>query len=376
MKFPTAQMPDIAANYPNTSIIMAKVVIFLISLLLLIACNNRLSEKPHSDIDSATKKVEEKSLMNLGGEKQYVEITGESDKNPVLLFIHGGPGWPQTAQLRYFNAGLTKAFTLATWDQRGAGKSFLYNPAPGNMSLNQIVSDAHELTEFLKNKFKQKKIFLAGFSWGSIVGFTLAQKYPQDYIAYAGISQVINMKQGMAITQNWLADRAREKNDTETLKTVKRLHKGDSSLCNSSLGCFMKQYELVTKYNGAVFNPASELETEKAMTIYDDYKNYDWNKGFDYSAHQLEKDMFSVDFSNITKIDIPVYFMSGRHDWNVPAVLTEKFYQKLQAPYKEIIWFENSGHGPLEEEPEKFNSIMIEKLLSAPGLARIQSENK
>jgi proline iminopeptidase len=343
---------------------MKKVVILLILLLLLFACNNRQSNKSGTDSDSTTKKVEEKSLMNLGGEKQYVEITSESAKNPVLLFIHGGPGWPQTPQLRYFNSDLTKTFTLVTWDQRGCGKSYLNDSIAGNITLDQIVSDAYELTQFLKEKFKQQKIFLAGFSWGSSVGFTLARKHPEDYIAYIGISQVVNMKQGMEVTQKWLSERAMEKNDTATLKILKRLQQGDSNLCKNPLDCFVKQYELVTKYSGAVFNPKSDQEVEKAMSKYDDYKNYDWNKGFFYSARHLEKDIFSTDFSDVTKIDIPVYFIAGRHDWNIPAVLAEEFLKKLHAPYKEIIWFENSGHGPLEEEPGKFNTIMAEKLIT------------
>ena len=80
---------------------MRKVVLILSSCLLLIACNNK---QPNiTTVDQANKKVDVKSFMLLGVEKQYVEITGESDKNPVLLFIHGGPGWPQTPQLRYFN---------------------------------------------------------------------------------------------------------------------------------------------------------------------------------------------------------------------------------------------------------------------------------
>lgn len=332
---------------------MKKTFIFLISLSLLLACTNR----------QPAKKVEEKSLLNLGGEKQYVEITAESDKNPVLLFIHGGPGWPQTPQLRYFNSGLTKSFILVTWDQRGCGKSYLHDSTASNLTLDQIVADAHELTQFLKEKFKQQKIFLVGFSWGSAVGLTLAKKYPGDYLAYTGISQVINMKQGMEVTQEWLAERAKEKNDTATLKILKRLNQKDSSLCNNPLDCFMKQYELLAKYNGAVFNAKNNQEVEKAMIRYDDYKNYDWNKGFLYSARLLEKDLFSTDFSTVKQIDIPVYFIAGRHDWNVPAVLVEKFVNNLAAPHKEIIWFENSGHGPLEEEPEKFNRTIIEKLV-------------
>lgn len=342
---------------------MIRVVTFLTSLLLLAACNNQQSNKQDTGIDSASKKVEEKYLMNLGGEKQYVEITGASDKNPVLLFIHGGPGWPQMPQLRYFNSDLTKAFTVATWDQRGCGLSYMNDSLAGNITLDQIVADAYELTQMLKKKFKQEKRFLAGFSWGSNVGLTLALKHPEDYAAYIGISQVVNMQEGMEVTQQWLSEKAKENNDTATLHILKRLEKGDSSLCKTPLDCFIKQYELVSKYHGAVFNPRSDTTVAQAMTQYDDYKNYDWNKGFYYSAASLEKDVFATDFSNVTSIDIPVYFIAGRHDWNVPAVLVEAFVKKLQAPHKEIIWFENSGHGPLEEEPEKFNSVMVEKLI-------------
>lgn len=342
---------------------MKKNILFFLLLLFLFSCNTQQIRNSDTNRNVNPKKVEEKFWMNLGNEKQYVEIAGESDINPVLLFIHGGPGWPQTPQLRYFNSGLTKAFTLATWDQRGSGKSYRYDSIVENLTLEQIVSDAHELTQFLKEKFKQKKIFLAGFSWGSNIGLMLVQKYPEDYQAYVGISQVINIKQGMEVTQKWLSEKATKKNDTTTLNILKRLQENDSSLCSKPLDCFIKQYELVTKYNGAVFNPKSDKEVEKAMTKYDDYKNYDWNKIFLQSAGHLEKDMFSADFSAVTKIDIPVYFIAGRHDWNVPSVLVEEFVKKIHAPHKEMIWFENSGHGPLEEEPEKFNSIMIKKLI-------------
>lgn len=300
----------------------------------------------------------------MGGSNQYVEITAASDQQPVLLFIHGGPGWPQTPQLRYFNADLTSAFILATWDQRGCGKSFMNDSTAENLSLDQITADAHELTQYLKTKYKKKKIFLAGFSWGSVVALTLAQKYPEDYFAYVGISQVINIPKGMTVTQDWLRERATAKQDLETLKTLSKLARKDSSLCNGSLSCFMVQYELLSKYHGAVFNPASDKEVEKAVTKYDDYKNYDWNKGFFYSATRLEKDMFGTDFTNLKKLSIPAYFIEGRHDWNVPAVLVDQFVSKLSAPKKKIVWFEKSGHGPLEEEPLKFNKTMIRLLKS------------
>lgn len=308
------------------------------------------------------KKIEEKFLVDLGGSKQYVEITATSDANPVLLFIHGGPGWPQTPQLRYFNGDLTKAFIVATWDQRGCGKSFMNDSTAENISLEQIIADAHQLTQYLKTTYKKKKIYLAGFSWGSVVGLTLAQKYPEDYFAYVGISQVINISKGMRLTQDWIQEQATKKYDSATLQTLSRLRHKDTSLCKGGLACFMTQYELLTKYHGAVFNPASDKEVEKAMTQYDDYKNYDWNKGFFYSATRLEKDMFAADFSELTTLSIPAYFIEGRQDWNVPAVLVDEFVAKLKAPKKKIIWFEQSGHGPLEEEPARFNKTVISLL--------------
>ena len=174
----------------------------LMAVLLVAAC------KPKSKYDG--NKMEEKNMLVLGGEKQYVEITAESDEAPVLLFIHGGPGWPQTPFLRYFNSDLSKRFVLVSWDQRGCGKSYMSNPNPPNMTLAQIVSDAHELTAYLKKKFSQRRIYLAGFSWGSIVGMELAQKYPEDYSAFISISQVVNINKGMEVTQQWLTEEAKK----------------------------------------------------------------------------------------------------------------------------------------------------------------------
>lgn len=324
------------------------------------ACNSSGSTKTGQAENAIP--VEEKGLISLGGTQQYVEISGVSDKNPVLLFVHGGPGWPQTPMLRYFNADLTKSFIVATWDQRGCGLSYVNDSLAQHVNLDQIVSDAHELTQLLQKKFNKQKIFLAGFSWGSVVGMTLALQHPEDYLAYVGISQVVNLKQGMEVTQQWLFEKATEKMDLSTLSILKGLREGDASLCKNPLDCFTRQYELVAQYRGAVYNAKSDSAAGKAMTRYTDYKNYDWNKGFYYSARLLEKDMFSVDFSSVSRIDIPVYFIAGRHDWNVPAVLAEKLFNNFQAPDKEMIWFEQSGHGPLEEEPEKFNNILVEKL--------------
>jgi proline iminopeptidase len=303
--------------------------------------------------------VDEKSFIVLGGEKQYVEMTGSSSKNPVLLFLHGGPGWPQTPHLRYFNAALTKSMTLVAWEQSGCGKSLLNNPEPRSLSLDQIIRDAHQLTQILKKKFKKDKIYLAGFSWGSVVGVHLIEKYPEDFSAYIGISQVINLKQGIKLSRAWIAARAKENNDLETLKVLEQIAKRDTSVGRSDLDFFLAQFQQLNKYHGSIYRKESEDEIDKAVAKYDDYKAYDWMKGFRFSASRLEKDMFAIDLSDTKELKIPVYFFAGRHDWNVPTAIIEEFVKNLKAPGKEIVWFEDSGHEPLEEEASRFNEEVI-----------------
>lgn len=340
-----------------------KRIIYLLFTSFIIACqqpNN--TAKDNTEQNTTTDSVNERSFIELGGEKQYVEITGTSSTNPVLLFIHGGPGWPQTPHLRYFNADLTKSTILVAWEQSGCGKSFMTNPNPKNLSLEQIVSDAHELTQILKKKFNQSKIYVAGFSWGSVVGLKLVEKYPEDYIAYFSISQVLNINESIRQSRKWIAQQATAKGDKATLKTLQQIEKRDTSVCKTDLECFFKQYELLSKYGGAIYKKESEAEIEKAVTKYDDYKNYDWMGGFNYSIQRLQNDVFNTDLSTIKEIKVPVYFLVGRHDWNLPAKVTEDFAAKLTAPKKEMIWFDESGHEPLEEEAEKFNKVMLERM--------------
>lgn len=340
-----------------------KKIIYLLILISFFGCNNQSSSnKIAEEGDIKDTAVNQQSLIALGGEKQYVEMTGASSKNPVLLFLHGGPGWPQTPHLRYFNADLAKSITLVAWEQSGCGKSYMNNPDPKNLSVEQLVNDAHELTQILKKKFHQDKIYLAGFSWGSVLGMHLINKYPEDYTAYFGISQIIDINRSIDLSREWIRQQAEIKGDKKMLKLVKQLETKDTSLCKTPLDCFYKKYELLTQYGGAIYKKESEAEIKIAETKYEDYKNYDWLKGFLFSASRLGNAIFETNFTSITKLKVPVYFFVGRHDWSLPAIVTEEYFNKLVAPKKEIVWFEQSGHECLEEEPANFNKAIIDRI--------------
>jgi len=337
-----------------------KHLLLLLSVVLLMGCQNQNKKDGQEKLSESTKPVQEKTFVELGGEKQYVEMTGASEDLPVMLFLHGGPGWPQTPHLRYFNADLTEEMILVSWDQAGCGKSYIKNPNPKNLSPESLVNDAHELTQFLKKKFNKEKILLVGFSYGSVIGMKLAEKYPDDYYAYIGVSQVISVPESWDVSMQWLKEQAQQKNDTAALRQLDLIEKKDSTVCATIMDCFMSKYELVVKYGGTVYDTAIAKEIEKAETMYEDYKDYDWFEAFNHTSTRMDGVAFTTDISHITELKLPVYFIGGRHDWNLPSVVAENHLNKMTAPEKKYIWFEKSGHEVPDEEAEKFNQTIIE----------------
>ena len=130
--------------------------------------------------------------ITLGGIKQTILIRGHDTKSPILLFLHGGPGFPEMDIAYKFQRKLEEHFIVVNWDQRGAGKSFSKKIPRESMTIEQFISDAHELIRFLRERFDKEKIYLVGHSWGTTLGLLLTQRYPELFFAYVGIGQVVN----------------------------------------------------------------------------------------------------------------------------------------------------------------------------------------
>src|SRR5256714_5261042 len=129
--------------------------------------------------------------VRLGGVGQWVQIRGEDRTEPILLFLHSGPGFPEMP-FSHVNAELEKEFVVVQWDQRGAGKSYSSSIPESSMTIEQFIADTHELVQFLLQRFGRTKLMLVAHSWGSIVGALTVAKYPELFSAYVGISQAAN----------------------------------------------------------------------------------------------------------------------------------------------------------------------------------------
>ena len=169
----------------------------------------------------------EKSFIEIGGIQQGFFIRAENPENPVILFLHGGPGSPELPMLIPYEVSerLEKYFTVCYWEQRGAGISFSNSIDPATMTTAQMVEDTRQMTEYLQRRFNQEKIYLMGHSWGSYLGVKTIEKYPENYWAYIGIGQVTNQIESERLAYDYMLQHATEINDKPAVKNLQKFDK-------------------------------------------------------------------------------------------------------------------------------------------------------
>jgi pimeloyl-ACP methyl ester carboxylesterase len=132
--------------------------------------------------------------MELGAYKQWVMIRGENKNNPLLLFLHGGPGTTNIGVAAETQKLLEKNFVVVNWDQLGGGLSYNKKIPKEALTIDKMVEYSNELIQYLLKRFQREKIYLVGHCWGSLIGILVAQKYPESIEKYIGVSQVVDGK--------------------------------------------------------------------------------------------------------------------------------------------------------------------------------------
>jgi proline iminopeptidase len=123
--------------------------------------------------------VERNETVRIGGIDQFVSMRGDDRRNPVLLIIHGGPGFPTTPMAWFATHGLEEYFTVVHWDQRGAGKTHLINDPKTvgpTIKPERFVDDIEELVAWLRKEMSKEKVFVLATSWGSYIGLEFARR--------------------------------------------------------------------------------------------------------------------------------------------------------------------------------------------------------
>ncbi len=322
----------------------------------------------------------EKCFVKINGVKMGMRIKSKDISNPVLLFVHGGPGMPEYFLSEAYPTGLEEYFTVIWWEQRGAGLSYSSDIDKSTLTVEQYIDDTIQVTNYLRERFGQDKIYLMAHSWGTYFGIQAVQKAPQLYNAYIGVGQVTDQYESEKRAYEYMLDYYSKAGDEKTLEKLKEnnyllngyekiYEKGflrDVVMHRSGIGTTHDMKSIVTGVVLASLKSKEYTLTEKINL---------WrgklllNKN---SQLKMKDDLRKI----ITKLDVPTYFFSGLFDYTVNYKMTEEYLVQLEAPIKGFYIFENSAHSPIYEEPDKVAQIMKKDIflntLTKPIIGREQ----
>lgn len=329
-------------------------LLVLLSIFILIGILWLLPERTPKIKSTERKAVSKIDYIKIGGVEQCVLIRSKNTNNPIILFLHGGPGMPMMYMAHEFQRPLEEKFTVVQWDRRGAGKTFSRQvPSIESMNIRQILNDTYTLIDTLLKRYKKDRIILIGHSFGTYLGSILVTEHPELFSAYISIGQVVDHNKSTIIQERFIKENAIKNNRQEIISEISK--------------------PIKPSFENWLFEFGGELKNSKS------FLPFIWS-GLRAPEYTL-KDVFSVakgsSFSNecmnynvlessiyyeIRKYDIPVYFFVGKSDYTTPFELIEEYFNIIKAPKKDIIFFDNSAHFPFFEEPDKFCEE-VEKVL-------------
>lgn len=304
--------------------------------------------------------------VQLGGSRQWTLIRGADRSNPVLLFIHGGPGSPYMGFSHQFQAALEQHFVVVQWDQRGSGKSYAGTPA-ASMRLQQFQSDTHEMVLHLRQRFQRERIYLLGHSWGAYLGLLEAWRHPENLHAFVGAGQMIDLVEQERQSHRWAMRQARERGDEAAMRELEAL--GEPPYEDAVKGMNAK-YARLWAYGGMIEGQTGPARFVKGMLCSPDYSLkdiYHFVRGGRFSIEQLARNE-GKGFWQLraptppSRFEVPVYFIAGEQDRVTPTALVQAYAQSMAAPDKQVFLIPGAGHFAFYTQPERFSDAMQEVL--------------
>jgi len=293
--------------------------------------------------------VAELSTARLGGARQSLLIRGDHVSNPVVLFLHGGPGMPSMYLAHDFQPALEPDFTVVQWDRRGAGRSYDARFPAESLTVRRTLDDLYELTALLRDRFHTRRLYLVAHSWGTYLGLQAIHEHPEWYVAYVGMGQMTpDASASRRARRACVLDAAQSLHNPALYARLARRYRSDSAPIRES-DEFVVHGEL---YRSSTMWPLVRSGLGAPEYTWADALHLARGAAF-VNAHMVDN-VASGWMRGRPRVDVPVAMFLGRHDCNEPSDLAARFLDSMVAPVKRLVWFEASAHFPFWEEPEKF----------------------
>lgn len=302
--------------------------------------------------------IAEAGYVRLGGVEQWVMTRGENVANPVLVVLHGGPGFSDTAFLRYYTPELERSFTVVYWDQRGTGRSYRPTLPRSSMTVAQFLTDLDELVEIVRRRLGKDKVVILGHSWGSALGVLYTTRFPEKVAVYVGVAQAGDCAAGEVASYSKAVAEAERQGKRSVLRKLRIIgpppHSADKVFvertCALRLAGGLKPKALwATTRMLLGAREASLLDLGATL------------RAFRFSMETMWPEVSRLNLIEaVPALDVPVVFMLGRRDPWIPAETSVAYFDALRAPSKKLLWFDGSGHEPFVDEPSKFVEGMLD----------------
>ncbi len=320
--------------------------------------------------------IAELTSVRLGGHDQAIMIRGYSTDKPVLLYLNGGPGMSGLPFTRVVLDDLSRDFVVVDWDQRGAGKSYAALDPTATLTLDQAINDTIELTNYLRQRFDEPKIYVVGESWGSILGILAAQRQPDLFYAFIGSGQMVSLRETDRRFYQDVLDLAARNGDAQLAATMRAYGQppyADIPYANIfAMGQYEALYQPYTPSqayqelgNASGIGPYGVLASE-----YNLIEKFNVLRGLMDTFTVLYPQLQELDFRrDVTRLAVPVYILDGTAELAARRDLTLEWFNALEAPGKQLYPIENAAHSVAFEQFEQFGAIMRETVLPAtyPG---------
>ncbi|MGZ9583169.1 alpha/beta fold hydrolase [Paenibacillus marinisediminis] len=298
----------------------------------------------------------------INGISQYLFHLGTSSANPVMLFLHGGPGSAESLFTRAFQEKWEEIYTVVHWDQRGTGKTLTKNPDK-LPTIDLLMQDLFEVIQYLKKRYNKQKIVILGHSWGSVLGSVFIRKHPDEVAYYIGAAQVVNMLENEQVGYNKVKEMIEQSGDKKSFKKLESIgeYPGNRIVFNRE---FLKKCEKVRQLQGK-YNLAMKIDLAIWITVFKSpiFKFSDiiaFMKIFKANAKLHE---FLGDFNLRTEpaeYKVPIYYILGGNDWQAPYVIAQQYFKEIEAPSKGIFTIPDAGHMTMMEQPDLFFDALQE----------------
>lgn len=312
--------------------------------------------------------INEQLYVELGGQEQYISIRGENTSNPVIVYIHGGPGSPDSPIMPTFTDPLIDEYTVVCWDQRGCGRTYYHNAGedPGNETVNfeQALQDTDELVDYVRERFGQDKVIIMGHSYGSLLGAMYVQQHSDKVSAFIGVGQCVCLAESDELAYQDALSKvsAGSEEEAELVKAYNAYH--DSN----SLEDYFALRQITNKYHPnpgaadtimlALFSPYTGVDDIRWNLVLTDLGSY---KALEGGLMDMLNSFDIYDYP--TAYDVPMYFISGEYDYTCNWTLAQAYCEDITAPDKAFVCVAGTGHGPQYDSPDEFGKV-VKSLLS------------